>query len=156
MSLACRLAFLFLLASLTFAQDQLPSQRSSETQPEKAGLMASVATRSNSGQTVSNQLRQGSKDSPLDQLSRGESTGFVTVPLRSTSNPSKFFVVPPKPATGSDDISCLNIRSYVVARDSKDSDSTHPVSSTTCVPASKYNVKVVEQRVVMPDASEKH
>lgn len=41
---------------------------------------------------------------------------------------------------------CLKIRSYVVARDSKDSDSTHPVSYSTCQPASRYRVKTTEMR----------
>jgi hypothetical protein len=36
---------------------------------------------------------------------------------------------------------CYSIRSYVVARDDKDSDSTHPVGSSTCQPASRYRVK---------------
>ncbi len=36
---------------------------------------------------------------------------------------------------------CYAIRSYVVARDDKDSDSTHPVGSSTCLPASHYRVK---------------
>ena len=36
---------------------------------------------------------------------------------------------------------CYAIRSYVVARDDKDSDSTHPVDSSTCQPASHYRVK---------------
>jgi len=36
---------------------------------------------------------------------------------------------------------CYNIRSYVVARDEKDSDSTHPVKSSTCQPATRYHVK---------------
>lgn len=40
---------------------------------------------------------------------------------------------------------CFSIRSYVVARDSKYSDSTHLVRSSTCVPASKYKMKVVRQ-----------
>ena len=40
---------------------------------------------------------------------------------------------------------CLSIRSYVMARDSKYSDSTHLVRSSTCVPARKYKVKVVQQ-----------
>jgi hypothetical protein len=39
-----------------------------------------------------------------------------------------------------DDI-CYTIRSYVVARDSKDSDSTHPVKSSTCLPGSRYHLK---------------
>ncbi len=36
---------------------------------------------------------------------------------------------------------CYSIRSYVVARDDKGSDSTHPVSSSNCQPASRYHVK---------------
>lgn len=39
------------------------------------------------------------------------------------------------------DDTCYAIRSYVVARDEKDSDSTHLVRSSTCVPASQYSVK---------------
>jgi hypothetical protein len=41
---------------------------------------------------------------------------------------------------------CYAIRSYVVARDSKDSDSTHPVSYSTCQPAARYRVKTTEIR----------
>jgi hypothetical protein len=43
-----------------------------------------------------------------------------------------------------DDTTCYAIRSYVVARDNKDSDSTHPVSSSTCQKASRYRVKTAE------------
>jgi hypothetical protein len=39
------------------------------------------------------------------------------------------------------DEDCYAIRSYVVARDSKDSDATHRVSESTCQPASQYAVK---------------
>ncbi len=46
------------------------------------------------------------------------------------------------------DTYCLKIRSYVVARDSKDSDSTHPVSYSTCQPASRYRLKTTEQRAI--------
>jgi hypothetical protein len=42
------------------------------------------------------------------------------------------------------DKTCYAIRSYVVARDGKDTDSTHPVSYSTCRPASRYHVKNVE------------
>ena len=41
---------------------------------------------------------------------------------------------------------CLKIRSYVVARDSKDSDSTHPVSYSTCQPSSRYRVRTTEMQ----------
>jgi hypothetical protein len=44
------------------------------------------------------------------------------------------------------DIDCLKIRSYVVARDSKHSDSTHPVSYSTCQPASRYRLKTTDLR----------
>jgi hypothetical protein len=79
-----------------------------------------------------------------DPLSRMES-GY-TSKLRSGSN----LRVPPNSTldninisldgTG-DDSTCYAIRSYVVARDSKDSDSTHPVSYSTCQPASRYRVR---------------
>jgi hypothetical protein len=44
------------------------------------------------------------------------------------------------------DTACFSIRSYVVARDSKDSDSTHPVSYSTCVRSDRYHVKSAEIR----------
>jgi hypothetical protein len=50
------------------------------------------------------------------------------------------------------DSTCYSIRSYVVARDSKDSDSTHPVSSSMCHPASRYHVKGAE---IHSDSSER-
>ncbi len=40
-----------------------------------------------------------------------------------------------------DDTLCYKIRSYVVARDSKDSESVHPVGYSTCQPASRYRLK---------------
>jgi hypothetical protein len=41
---------------------------------------------------------------------------------------------------------CLKIRSYVVARDSKNSDSTHPVSYSTCQPSTRYRVRTTDIR----------
>jgi hypothetical protein len=46
---------------------------------------------------------------------------------------------------------CLKIRSYVVARDSKDSDSTHPVSYSTCQPSTRYRVRTTEMRTETVD-----
>lgn len=46
------------------------------------------------------------------------------------------------------DTTCYTMRSYVVARDSKDSDSTHPAGYSTCQPASRYRVKTTEERSV--------
>ena len=45
------------------------------------------------------------------------------------------------------DNTCLSIRSYVVARDSKDSDSTHPVGYSTCQPSNRYQVRSADIRV---------
>lgn len=44
------------------------------------------------------------------------------------------------------DTACFSIRSYMVARDSKDSDSTHLVSYSTCVRSDRYHVKTTEIR----------
>jgi hypothetical protein len=45
------------------------------------------------------------------------------------------------------DTTCYNIRSYVVARDSKDSDSTHPAGYSTCLPSNRYQLRSAEVRV---------
>jgi hypothetical protein len=39
------------------------------------------------------------------------------------------------------DTVCLKIRSYVVARDDRDSDSVHLVGYSTCQPASRYRLR---------------
>jgi hypothetical protein len=41
---------------------------------------------------------------------------------------------------------CYAIRSYVVARDTKHSDSTHQVSYSTCQPAARYQLRTTEIR----------
>lgn len=56
----------------------------------------------------------------------------------STSTMARDFVIPPFAFA---DGTCFAIRSYVVARDSKHSDSTHPVGYSTCVPANKYRIR---------------
>jgi hypothetical protein len=47
-----------------------------------------------------------------------------------------------------DDTLCYKIRSYVVARDSKDSESVHPVGYSTCQPASRYRLKKTQIQTV--------
>lgn len=42
------------------------------------------------------------------------------------------------------DFTCLSIRSYVVKRDSKNSDSVHPTGYTTCVPAKRFRLKTAD------------
>lgn len=62
--------------------------------------------------------------------------------------PHRFYVEPLADST--DDKLCFTIRSYVVERDEKDSDSTHPVGSSTCQPARRYALKKVQ---ISPDSS---
>jgi hypothetical protein len=48
------------------------------------------------------------------------------------------------------DATCYSIRSYVVARDAKDSDSTHPAGYSTCLSSDRYHVKSAEIRLDSP------
>jgi hypothetical protein len=43
------------------------------------------------------------------------------------------------------DVTCYTIESYLVKRDSPHSDVTEPAGHSTCLPASKYRVKMVEE-----------
>jgi len=63
-------------------------------------------------------------------------------------SPRRFYLEPPADST--DDKLCFTIRSYVVERDEKDSDSTHAVGSSTCQPARRYALKKVQ---ISPDSS---
>lgn len=61
--------------------------------------------------------------------------------------PLKFQMQPGDPGLASDQVVgefCLKMRSYMVARDSKDSDSVHLVKYSTCQPASRYQVKTAD------------
>jgi len=63
-------------------------------------------------------------------------------------SPGNDFVISPGALA---DNACFAIRSYVMARDSKNSDSTHLVGYTTCVPSKKYQLrKVVGTREITP------
>jgi hypothetical protein len=46
---------------------------------------------------------------------------------------------------------CYSMRSIRVERDSPDSDSTHPVGTSTCQRASRYHVKSAQGEQVSPD-----
>jgi|SRR5215469_9998032 len=45
-----------------------------------------------------------------------------------------------------DDFTCLKLRTYIVARDDKTSDVTHPVRKVNCTPARKFSVKSADIR----------
>ena len=106
-----------------------------------------------------------------DPLTNGKSTGnvqktpnFRTAPAATASEPwriipksdrDKGFVlntpemdrngiaVSPDGPLAADTL-CYAIRSYVVKRDSKDSDSVHPAGYSTCVPAARYRLKTAD------------
>jgi hypothetical protein len=45
-----------------------------------------------------------------------------------------------------DDFTCLKLRTYIVARDDKTTDATHPVRKVDCTPARKFNFKTADIR----------
>ncbi|HEV2470470.1 MAG TPA: hypothetical protein VGS78_14865 [Candidatus Sulfotelmatobacter sp.] len=56
------------------------------------------------------------------------------------THPAVFMPMPPLTTQMADAGACYSIRSYVVARDSKNSDATHLVGYSTCRPANRYRV----------------
>jgi hypothetical protein len=80
----------------------------------------------------------------------GSKTAFS---IDSLSADSLKMPLPPPAATvdsADSDNACYAIRSYVVARDDKDSDSTHLVHYSTCQPASRYRLRTADARVESP------
>jgi hypothetical protein len=71
--------------------------------------------------------------------------GFQLVPL--DANLDKGLVITPNGLAPGDGI-CYTIRSYVVARDSKDSDAVHPVRYSTCQMGNRYRLKSVHEQPV--------
>ncbi|HZQ96725.1 MAG TPA: hypothetical protein VFA67_17065 [Candidatus Sulfotelmatobacter sp.] len=59
-------------------------------------------------------------------------------------------VVSPGERPGAAETTCYTIRAYVVARDSKHSDSTHPAGYSTCHPATRYRLKTAGGGTAMP------
>jgi hypothetical protein len=87
--------------------------------------------------------RSATAEDPLLSLQAARTPVFKFDPAAKTNRfltPDKGgFVISPDllPA----DTVCLKIRSYLMARDSKGSDSTHPVGYSTCQPASRYRLR---------------
>lgn len=130
MTLARILAVLLLCPSLSFAQKSsdatsAPAGKAAASSAEAWQILAPVANAKKAAITRDDQ--------------------FVIDP-----GDKAFKIIPTDPmalnlyAQLGDDSVCYAIRSYVVARDSKDSDSVHPVSSSTCVPSKRYRLKTVK------------
>lgn len=94
-----------------------------------------------------NPLGMESAEVSHDPLARLESSQPPRLELDQNRNPKILFF--PEPSRGfvispgqlADGTTCYAIRSYVVARDSKHSDSVHPAGYSTCVPAKKVQLK---------------
>jgi hypothetical protein len=93
---------------------------------------------------------------PLDALSQESSHQIL-----NELNKDNYHILPPatKPQENLrvntenglwPDSTCYTMRSYVVARDDRGSDSTHPVSYSTCQPGSRYGLKTTETKQDSP------
>jgi hypothetical protein len=119
-------AFVLLFGSLALAQIQM--QSTSET-----ALASSAVTPARTTTTETWRIPE--------RLSEAISTNEGFVPLDGSLD--KGIAISPSGGDSGENF-CFKIRSYVVARDSKDSESTHFVRSSTCQPASKYRVKTTQ------------
>ena len=128
MSWAAVLAALFISSLPAFAQGQfLVAQKSSNAQAAPDLRTPSAATPSEPWRILPK--ADSDKDAQIVMKPLVDEDGSVALP-------------------GADTV-CFAIRSYVVARDSKDSDSVHPVGYTTCVPAAKARLKTADEHVVL-------
>jgi len=139
-------AALLVCSALAFAQTKTDSLAVSD---QASANQPATAASSEPWKFIPNQLADvSSAKHPLDRL---QVDNYKV--LRSNTN-TRTLLVGPEADTGillsgldgllGADTTCFKIRSYVVARDSKDSDSTHPVSYSTCQPASRYRVRTTE------------
>lgn len=93
----------------------------------------------------------GSEQNPLDQIRLGQ---FDFSQFKDFSDIRNFKLnsgsvrIITRDAQLEDQPTCYAIRSYVVARDSKESDSTHPAGYSTCRPSARYQLKTTEMRSV--------
>ena len=143
-------AALVVCSTLAIAQTKTDSLAASD---QPSASQPATAASSQPWKFIPNQLADASsgKD-PLNRLQIDKYKVF-----RSNKNSRTLLLGPEADAgmllSGLDGVdglegitTCLKIRSYVVARDSKDSDSTHPVSYSTCQPSTRYRVRTTEIR----------
>ena len=148
MTSALPLAIVLLLSSsLLFAQQK---QQNTSPLPDKAAstptasepwkIVPDVATKTDLAQDPLARLQNSQPPLYADRQSHKK------IPL---TNPDQL-TLPVLPGSGihfrspgqrADDDTCLKLRTYVVARDSKDSDSTHYVGYTNCQPSSRYQLR---------------
>jgi hypothetical protein len=135
MTLTHLLAAALVVCSLpAVAQDGKPTPERDRSQPDQSSSEAVITLepwRIIPNQAVGLRPEQSPLDRIADQYSRARYTALVDA---LDAGPT-----------------CYAIRSYVVARDSKDSDSTHPAGYSTCRPSERYQVRTAEMRVQTAD-----
>ena len=153
MTLARFLVVLFVFSLPAFAQDQ---QLSATQNPENVSALATnqdSATPSEPWRIMPNRPPEFSSN-PMDRMRIDQyvlDQGKADFRSDRSNEANGRTVVMGLGRPMDTDATCFTMRSYVVARDSKDSDSTHPTGYSTCQPASKYRVKTTQQRPVVQD-----
>lgn len=138
-------AFVLLCSVCVLAQDDQQKNTPLAGQTELSAAMQNAGSASEPWKIVPD----GSSTAgiPQDPLARLEAS---QPPLYRNQPPaSKAFFFPSPGSRGfhnypdvlADNDTCYAIRSYVVARDSKGSDSTHLVRYSTCQPAKQYQLR---------------
>ena len=135
-------AVVLLCCGLAFAQG---NQEKSVPSSGSAALLADSGATENWDVTAD----LSNKAVPQDPLTRLESLDSNQFPTFKKDPPPGLrvfympdigsFVIPPD--GGPDGSICLKIRSYVMRRDSKNSDSTHLAGYSTCQPARKFQLR---------------
>ena len=93
--------------------------------------------------------KQTSDPQKIGQSVAKEPWNIFAKPFRFDSRIGRSLVYPDGRVV--DEMLCYTMRSYVVARDSKDSDSVHPAGYSTCQPASRYRLRTTEIRTLTSD-----
>jgi hypothetical protein len=135
-------ACVLLCSGLVFAQENraTPGSSVAPTESEKTAVSSEPWSISPNLEATANVPQD-----PLARLETSEPPKYRNDPPQDKRtfffpSPGNGFVISPGALA---DNSCFAIRSYVMARDRKDSDSTHLAGYTTCVPSSKYHVRTV-------------
>lgn len=138
MTLARLLATALLFCSLAlFAQEPLPGQLIA---PGNVRSTTPAPTPSEPWRIIPDQPLYGLEQNSPDSMRVDR---FKADPDFNLLNPAPETMISSE-AQRQSDTTCFAIRSYVMARDNKESDSTHPVRYSTCQPASQYHVKNAE------------
>lgn len=136
-------AILVLLSSSVFAQENPPATSQLQNNPV---LVADSHSGAQSIPLRIDPLATSQATVPQDPLQRLESS----LPPMFKKDPGQKVLFFPAPKDGfllspdlPGDTVCLKIRSYVMKRDSKNSDATHLVGYSTCQSAKKFQLRSV-------------